>query len=180
MALLVIDATLGVTHQEQRLAEEIADSGTGLIIVLNKWDISDPDHKEVVEDGVGDRLAFVGWAPVLRMSALTGARTHRIGPALQLALQSRRTRIPTPELNRNIRDWQEAHPPPVRRGRRARVLYAVQAGTEPPTVVLFVRGGELAPDYMRFIERRLRETYDFTGSSIRLVARRRTRKEARV
>jgi GTP-binding protein len=173
VALLVIDGTEGVTHQEQRLAEEIVDSGTGLVVLLNKWDATDEESKAITEDGVADRFAFIGWAPVLRMAAMTGARLHRLGPAVKLVLETRRTRIPTHELNRQIRAWQEAHPPPTRKGRRARILYAVQAGTEPPTIVLFVRGGNLGPDYLRFLENRIRDTYDFTGSPIRLVTRRR-------
>ena len=73
VALLVVDGTAGVTHQEQRLAEEIAAAATGLVILLNKWDITDTEQKAITEDGVGDRLAFVGWAPVLRVAARTGA-----------------------------------------------------------------------------------------------------------
>ncbi len=72
IALLVADATQGITQQEQRLAEEISAAGAGLIVLLNKWDAADPDAKEWVEDGTGDRLGFVSWAPVLRISALTG------------------------------------------------------------------------------------------------------------
>jgi len=96
-----------------------------------------------------------------------------------MVLENRRRRVPTPELNRLVRAWQEAHPPPVRKGRRARIIYAVQAETEPPRVVLFVRGGDLAPDYLRFLERRLRETYDFTGTPVRIVTRRRHDRRAR-
>ncbi|HSM02836.1 MAG TPA: ribosome biogenesis GTPase Der [Acidimicrobiia bacterium] len=177
VALLVIDGTEGVTHQEQRLAEEIVESGSGLIVLLNKWDVTDTEQKAVTEDGVGDRLAFVSWAPVLRLSALTGARLHRLGAAILAVLEARAGRIPTPELNRRVLEWQEAHPPPVRRGRRARIMYAVQAGTEPPTIVLFVRGGELGPDYLRFLEGRLRNAYDFLGTPIRLVPRRRPRRD---
>jgi len=173
VALLMIDSTEGVTHQEQRLAEEIVAAGAGLIVLLNKWDDVDDHQKWVTEDGAADRLAFIGWAPVLRLSALTGSRLHRLGAAVRLVLESRRGRIPTPELNRHIRAWQEAHPPPTRKGRRARVLYAVQAGSEPPTIILFVRGGDLGPDYLRFLEGRIRETYEFTGSPIKLVTRRR-------
>ena len=171
IALLVADATRGITQQEQRLAEEIADAGVGLIVLLNKWDAADPDAKEVTEDGTSDRLAFVDWAPVLRVSALSGARLHRLPGAVRSVLEARRRRVPTPELNRHYRDWQEAHPAPTRRGRRARIMYAVQAGTEPPTFVLFVRGGELGPDYLRFLEGRLRREYDFLGTPLRLVAR---------
>ena len=132
VALLLVDGTRGVTHQEQRLAEEIAAAGVGLIVLLNKWDAVDEESRALTEDGVGDRLAFVSWAPVLRMSALTGARTHRLPKAIRAVLEARRTRIPTPELNRLIRTWQEAHPPPMRQGRRARIIYAVQADTDPP------------------------------------------------
>ncbi len=179
VVLFVVDATEGVTHQEQRLAEEIAKAGAGVVVILNKWDAADEEDKSWVEDGVGDRLAFISWAPVLRMSALTGSRIQRIGPAVAAVLEARRTRIPTPELNRLIRRLQEAHPPPVRKGRRPRILYAVQAGTEPPTVVLFVRGGELGPDYLRFLEGRLRGEYEFLGSPIRLIARTRTKRSPR-
>ena len=173
VVLLVIDGTEGVTHQEQRLAEEIADSGSGIVVLLNKWDATDEESKAITEDGVADRFAFIGWAPVLRIAAKTGARLQRLGPAVQLVMQTRATRIPTPDLNRHIIAWQEAHPPPTRKGRRARILYAVQAGTEPPTIVLFVRGGDLGPDYLRFLENRIRATYEFTGTPIRLVTRRR-------
>mgnify|MGYP001036827902 CR=1 FL=1 len=171
VALLVVDATQGVTQQEQRLAEEITGAGAGLIVLLNKWDAADPEDKEVVEDGTGDRLGFVSWAPVLRIAARTGARLHRLPAAVRAVLEARRSRVPTPELNRHLRDWQSAHPAPARRGRRARIMYAVQAGTEPPTFILFVRGGELGPDYLRFLENRLRDHYDFTGTPLRLLAR---------
>ena len=177
VALLLIDGTEGVTHQEQRLAEEIVESGTGIIVLLNKWDVTDTEHKAITEDGVGDRLAFIAWAPVLRLSALTGARLHRLGAAIEAVLESRAQRIPTPELNRLMLELQEAHPPPVRKGRRSRIMYSVQAGTDPPTIVLFVRGGELGPDYLRFLEGRLRNTYDFLGTPIRLVPRRRARRD---
>ncbi len=174
VALLVTDATAGITQQDQRLAEEIAEAGVGLIVLLNKWDAADPDAKEVAEDGTADRLGFVDWAPVLRVSALRGARLHRLPGAIRVVLEARRTRIPTPELNRRVRDWQEAHPPPPRRGRRPRIMYTVQAGIEPPTFVLFARG-ELGPDYLRFLENRLREAYTFTGTPLHLVARSRRR-----
>ena len=75
-----------------------------------------------------------------------------------------------------LRKWQEAHPPPVRKGRRPRIIYAVQAETEPPTVILFVRGGDLGEDYLRFLENRLRQEYDFVGTPIRLLTRRRRRR----
>ena len=180
VALLVADATAGITHQEQRLAEEIAAAGTGLIVLLNKWDAADPEAKEVVEDGTGDRLGFVDWAPVLRLSALTGARLHRLPATVRAVMEARRRRLPTPEVNRRLREWQEAHPAPTRKGRRARIMYAVQAGVEPPTFVLFVRGGNLGPGYLRFLEGRLREAYDFRGTPLRLVTRSRAPSDGRL
>lgn len=171
VALLLLDPFDGVVQQDQRLAEEAAAAGAGLVILLNKWDAADLELREQITEDLGRRLGFVGWAPVLRISALTGARLHRLGPAVDAVLENRRRRISTGRLNKLIRSWQSEHPPPVRKGRRPRILYAVQAGVEPPTVVLFVGGGELGPDYLRFLERRFRETEDFVGTPIRLVQR---------
>ena len=177
VALMMIDGTRGATHQEQRLAEEIVNAGAGLILVLNKWDIRNEEERLHTEDSVADRLAFVDWAPILRVSAQTGSRLVRLPAAVRVVLENRRRRIATPELNRLTRSWQEAHPPPVRKNKRPHIIYAVQAETEPPTFILFVRGGDLAPDYLRFIERRLRETFKFTGTPVRVVARKRPRRE---
>ena len=173
VVLFVIDGQRGATHQEQRLAEEIAKAGAGLVLVLNKWDDLTEEQRLFTEDSVADRLAFVDWAPIIRMSAKTGARTHRLPKYLRQTLENRRRRIPAPEINKLVRKLQEAHPPPVRKGRRTKILYAVQAETEPPTFILFVRGGELGPDYIRFIENRLREQYEFEGTPIRIRTRNR-------
>jgi GTPase len=173
IAILMVDATEGVTHQDQRIASEIVEAGAGVIVVLNKWDGIDEEQREVTERSLPDRFSFIGWAPVLRMSALTGARVGRLGAALEAVGATRESRVPTGKLNRDIREWTAAHPPPVRKGRRPKLLYAVQAGTSPPTFVLFVSGGELGDDYLRFLENRLRGAYDFTGSPIHLVARKR-------
>ena len=173
VVIFVIDGQRGATHQEQRLAEEIERSGAGLLIVLNKWDELDDDQRLHTEDSVADRLAFVSWAPILRMSALTGARTHRLPKHIRAVIENRRKHVPAPEVNRLVRELQEAHPPPVRKGRRPKILYAVQAETEPPTFILFVRGGELSTDYIRFIENRIRDRWDFTGTPIRIRTRNR-------
>ena len=179
VALLMIDAIDGVTHQDQRIAEEAAASGASLVIILNKWDIADPEQREWTTDGVGDRLAFVGWAPVIRISAKTGSRLKRLGPAVDVVLGTRYQRIPTGTLNRLITAWTSAHPPPVRKGRRARVMYSVQAGTAPPIVILFVSGGELGDDYLRYIEGRIRDEFDFTGTPLHIFARRRKQNSRR-
>ncbi|MDX2342780.1 MAG: ribosome biogenesis GTPase Der [Acidimicrobiia bacterium] len=173
VVLFIVDGTRGATHQEQRLAEEIRDAGVGLIVLLNKWDIVSDEERLETEDSVADRLGFVAWAPVLRMAAKTGSRLHRLPAAVRAVLDNRRRRIPTPELNRLIRQWQELHPPPVKKNKRPRIIYAVQTSTEPPNIVLFIRGGDIGVDYLRYLENRLREQYDFMGTPIRLTARRR-------
>ena len=174
VALLMIDGVEGATHQDQRLAEEIAEAGTGLVVLLNKWDVATSEEREWCRDSVADRLAFVGWAPVLTLSAKTGSKMQRIGGAVRLSLESLDRRVPTGELNRLVRSWQEAHPPPVRKGRRPKILYAVHAGRRPPQIVLFVAGGELGVDYLRYLENRLRHEYDYTGAPIQFRARQRT------
>ena len=171
-ALLLVDAVDGVTHQDQRIAQEAVRSGTSLIFLLNKWDAADRERREQTTWEVGAKLGFAGWAPVLRISALTGARMHRLGPALELVLANRSRRIPTGTLNRLVTEWTAEHPPPTRKGRRPRILYAAQARTAPPTLALFVKGGQLDDTYLRYLERRAREAYDFTGTPIHVVVRR--------
>lgn len=173
VALLIVDAADEIVQQDQRIAEAAADSGAGLIVLVNKWDLPDREDREIITRDVADRLGFIGWAPLLRISALTGRGLHRLPAALDTVLESRRQRVSTGVLNRLIREWQEAHPSPTRKGRRPRILYAVQAGTEPPTFVLFVGGGELDESYLRYLERKLREEFSFVGSPLRLVTRRR-------
>lgn len=173
LALLLIDATEGVTHQDQRIASETVDAGAGLIVLLNKWDALDEYQRELTERSLPDRFNFVSWAPALRISALTGARLGRIEDAIEAVFEARETRVPTGQLNRSVREWIAAHPPPVRKGRRPKLHYVVQAGTAPPTFVVFISGGELGADYLRFLENRLRDAYDFTGNPIHFVTRKR-------
>lgn len=175
VALLMIDAPEGVTHQDQRIVAEAVEAGPSLVLLLNKWDRIDEEARIRVERDLADRLGFAGWAPVVRISALTGGRLNRLGPVVEMVLENRRRRIPTGMLNRLVRTWSDAHPPPVRKGRRPKILYSVQAGVSPPTFVLFVSGGELGPDYLRYLEHRLRTVEDFTGTPIRLVMRNKAR-----
>jgi GTP-binding protein len=101
---------------------------------------------------------------------------QRLPDALEAVLAARETRIATGQLNRSIRHWISAHPPPVRKGRRPKIHYAVQAGTAPPTFVVFQSGGELGDDYLRFLENRLREEADFTGNPLHILSRARERR----
>jgi len=173
-ALLVIDATAGVTHQDQRLAERIDAAGNAIVVVLNKWDLLDGDAErraQVLVD-IADRLSFLGYAPVLKVSALTGRGVGRLLPALREAESAYHRRIPTPALNRLMQDAQATHPPPPSRRHRPRILYATQGATDPPTFTIFATH-ELAPTYLRYIERRLREAFDLGPTPLKLRVRRR-------
>ncbi|HLI72893.1 MAG TPA: ribosome biogenesis GTPase Der [Acidimicrobiales bacterium] len=168
IVLLVIDATDGVTHQDQRLAERIGASGSPVVVVLNKWDLLDAEGRREVVDAVEDRLAFLGSAPVLKTSARTGLGVHKLMPALRAAEEAYHQRVPTGELNRAVRAIQAAHPAP-----RARIRYAVQGGIDPPTFTLFATRRLPAP-YLRYVERRLREMFDLGPTPLKLRVRTRS------
>jgi GTPase len=173
-ALLVIDAAAGVTHQDQRLAERIDAAGSAIVVVINKWDTLDDDadaRRDVLAD-VADRLGFLGYAPVLKTSALTGRSLPRIIPALREAEAAYHRRVPTAALNRVVQDAQAAHPPPVVRRRRPRVLFATQGAVDPPTVTLFTTD-TLPQTYLRFLERKIREAFELGPAPLKLRVRRR-------
>jgi GTPase len=172
-ALLLIDATEGVTHQDQRLAERIDAAGSAIVIVLNKWDLLDAEQRAKVRAQVDDKLAFLSYAPFFPISALTGRRVHQLLPALREAEAAYHQRVPTAALNRVIRDAQAAHPPAVVKRHRPRVLYATQGATDPPTFTLFATR-PLTPQYLRYLERKIREAFDLGPTPIKLRVRRRS------
>jgi GTP-binding protein len=165
VALLVIDATDGVTHQDQRLAERIDAAGDPIVVVLNKWDLLATERRQAVAADVADRLGFLGYAPVLRLSALTGRGVHRLLPSLREAIDAYHRRIPTGALNEAMRAIQSAHAPPG-----SRILYAVQGAVDPPTVTLFA-SRRLQPGYLRYVERSLRERFDLGPTPMKLRVR---------
>ena len=165
VALLVIDATIGASHQDQRLAERIGVSGCPAIVVLNKWDQVPTEGRDDVLAGVGDRLAFLGSAPVLKMSALSGKGVHRILPALRDSVESYHQRVPTGALNRAVQELQARQSAP-----RARIRYIVQGAIDPPTFTLFTNA-RLQQTYLRYIERGLREKFDFGSTPMKLRVR---------
>ncbi|MDE0928569.1 MAG: ribosome biogenesis GTPase Der [Acidimicrobiales bacterium] len=169
VALLVIDGTVGVTHQDQRLAERVDAAGCPIVVLLNKWDLCDAETRADVSDQVGMKLHFVGAAPVIKISALTGKNVTRLWPALADTIESYRTRIPTRRVNDVIRAAQQAQPAPG----GARVLYATQGATDPPTFTLFVNY-ELPRTWLRYLERRLREDLDLGATPIKVRVRKRS------
>jgi GTPase len=169
-AIFVIDATQGATHQDQRLAERIDAAGSPVVIVLNKWDLVPTADREQVRIDVADRMSFLDYAPVLEMSALTGRRTQRLLPALRDAEDAYHRRIPTAALNKVLRAAQAAHPPPIQRKHRPRVLYATQGAADPPTFTLFTTR-TLPQTYLRYLERKIRESFSLGPSPIKIRVR---------
>jgi GTP-binding protein len=165
IAILVIDATVGASHQDQRLAERIGVSGCPAIVALNKWDLVATEDRDDVLAGVGDRLAFLGAAPVLKISALSGKGVRRILPALRDAEEAYHQRVPTGALNRTLQDLQGRQPAP-----RARIRYGVQGAIDPPTFTLF-SSGRLPQTYLRYIERGLREKFGLGATPMKLRVR---------
>jgi GTP-binding protein len=172
-ALFVIDATAGVTHQDQRLAERVDGAGTAVVIVLNKWDLmTGADERKQLLIDVADRLGFLGYAPIIKVSAQTGRSTQKIIPALRQAEEAYHRRIPTASLNRLLQEAQQAHPPPTIRRKRPRVLYATQGAADPPTFTLFTTH-ELPSTYLRYLERRIREAFELGPTPMKIRVRRR-------
>jgi len=169
IALLVIDALEGVTGQDQRLAERVDAAGCPIVVLLNKWElIDDPDRRLDIETELNRKLAFLGDAPVLKISALTGKGVHRLRPVLAGAIEQYHRRVPTREVNKVIADAQQRQPA----GGGAKVMYAVQGATDPPTFTLFVNR-ELPQHYLRYLERMLREAFKFGSTPLKLRVRKR-------
>jgi len=168
VALLVIDATEGVTGQDQRLAERVTAAGCPVVVLLNKWELLDAEARADLRWQVSDKLRFVGDAPVLPITALSGRGVHKLLPALAASVDAYHRRIPTSRVNAMIADAQSAHPAPG----GAKVLYATQGAADPPTFTLFVNR-ELPRTYLRYLERKLREAFDLGATPVKLRVRRR-------
>ena len=168
VALLVIDANEGVTHQDQRLAERIDAAGCPIVILLNKWETLNTDKRTDVTYEVGQKLAFLGDSEVIRISALTGKNVHRLLPALAGTIEGYHKRVPTRKVNDVVFAAQSAQPAP----HGGRILYATQGATDPPTFTLFANK-EIPATYLRYIERKLREAFELGATPIKLRVRQR-------
>lgn len=169
IALLVIDSTEGVTHQDQRLAERVDAAGCPIVIVLNKWELLDAERRTDLTTQVGRRLAFLGDSVVLKISALSGKGVHKLLPALSDVVTAYRSRVPTRRVNAIMAAAQSAHPAP----QGARVLYATQVATDPPTFTLFTNR-ELPRTYLRYLENTLRAELGLGSTPVKIRVRRRS------
>ena len=180
VAVLVIDATQGVTEQDSKIAGYIDEKGKAAIICINKWDAMEKETGtlEKYTKEVREQLKFMLWAPVVFISALTGQRTNRLLDMVRAAYEQATRRITTGVLNDILADAQAYLQPPATSGRRLKIYYATQQDVKPPTFMMFVNDMNLLHfSYERYLENHFRKTFGFEGTPIRFQLRERSRKD---
>jgi len=178
VAVLLVDATEGVTDQDASIGGYIVERGRGCVILLNKWDLIPKDDRTLGQylERIRHGLPHLDFAPVLSVSAHTGLRVRRLLELVERVQGSCHRRVPTPALNRRFGEWVSRNPPPMHRGRRVRLYYMTQPQVAPPTFVAFSNSPEAIPDaYRRYLVRMIREEFDFVGATIRLEVRERSK-----
>ena len=173
VAVLVIDAELGPADQDARIAGLIEESGRGLVLAMNKSDrVSGDTARAQLREQTVDTFHFLSWAPSVMLSALRGDGVDRLLDTVDKVAREHARRVPTAQLNRFFAEVVEEMPPPLHHGRAVRIHYLTQAGTRPPTFVLWANTPEgLAPSYKRFLANRLRQRYGFAGTPIRIAVK---------
>ena len=179
VVILMIDAVEGVTEQDAKIAGIAHERGKGLIIAVNKWDAVEKDNHTVKEytNKVREVLSFVPYAEIVFISALTGQRTNKLFEYIEKVIQFHSMRIQTGVLNEILMEAVAMQQPPSDKGKRLKLFYMTQVSTKPPTFVLFVNSKELMHfSYQRYIENRIRDTFGFIGTPIRMFIRERKEK----
>jgi GTP-binding protein len=179
VVVVLIDGSEPITEQDQRVLSMVIEAGRALVLAFNKWDLVDEDRRFLLDREIDLQLAQLQWAPRVNISAKTGRAIQKLVPAMETALNSWDMRISTGQLNTWLKEIIAATPPPVRGGKQPRILFATQATARPPTFVLFSTGF-LEAGYRRFLERRLRETFGFEGSPIRINVRVREKRKSKL
>ena len=181
VVLMVINAAEGILEQDTKIAGYVHESGKGVIIVVNKWDVfPEKNDKSTLRftDDLREKLGFLQYAPVLYTSALTGQRVERVTELIKYVAEQQSMRIKTSVLNELIRDAVSVNPPPTKKGKKLKLLFATQVGIIPPTFIFFVNDPDLMHfSYLRFLENRLRESFGFEGTPLRLIVRARREEE---
>jgi len=178
VAVVLIDAEEPIAEQDIRVLQQVVDTGRALVVAFNKWDLLDEERRYYLEREIERDLVQIQWAPRVNISAHTGRHLDRLVPALEVALASWETRIPTALLNAFLGEIVAGQPHPVRGGKQPRILFATQAATQPPRFVVFA-SGFLEAGYRRFLERRLREEFGFEGTPIEVSVRVREKRRRR-
>ena len=176
VCLIVIDAAKGLIEQDKRVAGYAHEAGKAVVIVVNKWDAIEKTDKTMKEweDLIRTDMAFLDYAPIVFLSALTKRRLHTLFEPLNLAAENHKKRVVTHVLNDVIMDAVAMNPTPTHNGQRLRVYYATQVSTQPPTFVIFVNDPELLHfSYKRYLENCLRQAFGFEGTPIHIIARNR-------
>lgn len=174
VAIFVLDAIDKLTEQDKKIIGYIHEAGKGLLLFVNKWDAVAKETNTMVEfeKEIKHGLPFASYAPMLFGSALTKQRIHRLGDMIYNVAEQQSLRIPTSVLNDLLEDAKMVNPPPAHAGRVAKIYYMTQVGIRPPTFVMFVNDANLIHfSYVRFIENKLRESFSFDGTPIRIVVR---------
>ena len=180
IAILVIDATEGVTEQDAKIAGIAHERGKGIIIAVNKWDDIEKNDKTIYEftNKIKDTLAFMSYAEIIFVSAKTGQRLNKIYELVDHIVDAQTMRIPTGVLNEILTEAVAMKQPPSDKGKRLKIYYMTQVSVKPPTFVMFVNDVALTHfSYTRYIENRIRESFGFRGTSIRFINRERKEKE---
>ncbi|WP_196594685.1 ribosome biogenesis GTPase Der [Pectinatus sottacetonis] len=180
VVLMVISAPEGVTEQDKKIAGYAHESGKGCIIVVNKWDLIKKDSKTPLRftEDIRDGLGFLQYAPIIYISALTRQRIHRIPELVKYVAEQQNMRIQTSVLNQLIMDALSVNPPPSHKGKQLKIFFMTQADVNPPKFIIFVNDPELMHfSYVRFIENKLRESFGFEGTPLRLIVKGRKEEE---
>ena len=170
VCIVVVDASEPVTEQDLRILTSVEEAGRALVIAFNKWDLTDEERRRYLRREIERDLVHFEWAAKINISALTGRHVDHLGVAIKEALTGWETRISTGKLNAFLGRVVAAHPHPVRGGKQPRILFGTEAHTGPPTFVLFTTG-QLEPGYVRFLRRRLREEFGFSGTPVHVEVR---------
>lgn len=180
VAILVIDATEGVTEQDAKIAGIAHERGKGIIIAVNKWDAIEKNDKTIYEftNKIKDTLSFMPYAEIMFISALTGQRLAKIYELVDEIIDSQTMRIPTGVLNEILTEAVAMKQPPSDKGKRLKIYYMTQVSVKPPTFVMFVNDKELTHfSYTRYIENKIRESFGFRGTPVRFINRERKEKD---
>lgn len=176
VVLVLLDAETGIIEQDKRIAGIAHEEGKAVVIVVNKWDTVETDQQAMkeFEEDIRTQFQFLDYAPIAFLSAKTKKRLHTLLPAVKLASENHVKRIPTNLLNDVIMDALALNPTPTYKGKRLKILYATQVSVKPPSFVVFVNDPELMHfSYVRFLENKIREAFDFTATPIKIFVRRR-------
>lgn len=180
VVVLMIDAALGVTEQEAKIAGIAHESGKAVIIAVNKWDAVEKDDKTIYkyEEKIRNTLSFMPYAEIVFISALSGQRINKLFDLIDMVIENHSLRIQTGVLNEILSEAIALNQPPTDKGKRLKIFYMTQVSVKPPTFVIFVNDKELMHfSYTRYIENQIRQAFGFKGTPLRFIIRERGEKE---